>query len=214
MERGLFHLRLFPGTETTFDRRLDPVPGDLADALRGAGLANVTAFRRGTDVWWYVESREGAADAALERLLVDPRYGRWRSSLVDVVAEPGPRELRRYRQVFHSDAPPRTGRFERGMFVLVVHPERIAEYDERHANPWPEMLEALAAAGFRNYSGFRDGSLVAYYGEFDPDMATALADIGATEVNRRWSESFRGIITAITDDEGRLFTAREVAHVD
>lgn len=45
-------------------------------------------------------------------------------------------------------------------------------------------------------------------------MVTATVTIGATDVNRRWGESFEGIITTITDDEGRLFTAREVLHID
>lgn len=212
-ERALLHLRLFPGTEQTFDRRHQSTPPDANEAFSRAGLRNVTCFRRGTDVWIYVEA-DADVDGALERFASEETYRRWRDSLVDVVAGGWERhEPTRYREVFHSEGPPLEGPFERGMFVLVVHPERIAEYDERHAKPWPEMVAALEASGFRNYSGFRSGSLVAYYGEFYPDMATAVATIGATDVNRRWSESFRGIITTITDEEGSLFTAHEVFHL-
>ena len=39
-------------------------------------------------------------------------------------------------------------------FQLQVKPERIAEYRERHAAVWPEMREALATTGWRNYSLF------------------------------------------------------------
>jgi L-rhamnose mutarotase len=214
MGRILFHLRLFPGTETAFDRAHGPVPADLVQAVREAGLRNVSAFRRGTDVWFYAEA-EGDARAAFDRFVRSDPHGRWTGSLATVVIDPrasgGPTI---YREIFHSDGPVITGRSERGIFVLVVHPDRIAEYDERHAHPWPEMLQALSDSGFRNYSGFRDGSLVAYYGEFDPDMSTATAKIGATDVNRRWGESFEGIITTITDEGGRLFTAAEVLHID
>jgi L-rhamnose mutarotase len=213
-QRALLHFRLYPGTEETFDRRLNPPPAELADAVREAGLGNVSVFRRGTDVWWYLEA-SAPIESAFERFARSEGYRGWRASLADVVAGGwATDEPTRYDEIFHSDGPPIGGSFERGMFVLVVHPERIAEYDDRHANPWPEMTGALADSGFRNYSGFRHGSLVTYYGEFHPDMATATATIGATDTNRRWGESFRGIITTITDEQGRLFTADEVLHFD
>jgi L-rhamnose mutarotase len=212
--RLLFHLRLYPGTEEKFDRAHSPAPRELASAVREAGLRNVTAFRRGTDVWCYGES-DATAAAALDDLVSRAGYVSWRESLIDLVAPSlAAPELERYDEIFHSNGPALKGPSRRGMFVLVVHPDRIAEYDGRHASPWPDMMQALADSGFRNYSGFRSGSLVAYYGEFYPDMETAVATIGKTDVNRRWGESFEGIITTITDDEGRLFTAEEVFHID
>jgi L-rhamnose mutarotase len=45
-------------------------------------------------------------------------------------------------------------------------------------------------------------------------MATVFAHIGSTDVNRRWGESFAGIITTITDASGSLITADEVFHQD
>jgi L-rhamnose mutarotase len=118
-----------------------------------------------------------------------------------------------FHEIFHANGGG-AGPFERGLFTLVVHPDRIAEYDERHAHPWPEMMQALDEAGFHNYTGFRRGSHVVYYGEFYPDMARVVAAIGATDVNRRWNVSFEGIITTITDATGNLVTGREVFHVD
>ncbi len=214
MGRLLFQLRLYPGTEREFDARHDPVPSHLAEAAAEAGLRNVTGLRRGTDVWFYAEADgDGDGDAALGRFIATDGHARWTASLAAIVQPPSG-GVARYREVFHSDGPALTGPFERGMFVLVVHPDRIEEYDRRHAEPWPEMMEALSSSGFRNYSGFRRGSLVAYYGEFYPDMATAVATIGATDVNTRWGESFQGIITTITDDEGSLILAQEVLHLD
>lgn len=57
-------------------------------------------------------------------------------------------------------------------FQLQVKPDRLAEYTERHAAVWPEMLEAISAAGRRNYSLFLrdDGMLIGYY-ETDDDAA-------------------------------------------
>lgn len=61
-------------------------------------------------------------------------------------------------------------------FQLQVKPERMAEYVERHRAVWPEMLQAIADAGRRNYSLFlrEDGLLIGYY-ETDDDAASAAA---------------------------------------
>jgi L-rhamnose mutarotase len=47
-------------------------------------------------------------------------------------------------------------------FLLRVRPDRMAEYRRRHAAVWPDMLQALADTGWRNYSLFLadDGLLV------------------------------------------------------
>jgi hypothetical protein len=38
--------------------------------------------------------------------------------------------------------------------------------------------------------------------------------MGQTEVNARWGTAFEGIITTITDADGRLLTATEIYHQD
>lgn len=214
MERTCFYHRLFPGTEAEFDRRMMNPPSDVGAAVARSGLRSLTLFRRGTDVWVYAEAGLDAT-ASVAAWVADPAVRSWQRNLTTVVAEmTGPDgRLLTYDEVFHANGGG-GGPFERGMFSLVVARERIAEYDARHADPWPEMMAALDAAGFHNYSGFRRGSHVIYYGEFHPDMTTAVAAIGATDVNRRWSESFAGIITTIGDEDGGLITAREVLHLE
>ncbi len=71
-------------------------------------------------------------------------------------------------------------------FLLQVRKDRLAEYRERHRAVWPEMREALTAAGWRNYSLFlrEDGLLVGYLECEEFDAARAAMD--ATAVNRRW----------------------------
>ena len=75
---------------------------------------------------------------------------------------------------------------ERVCFQLQVRPERLAEYRERHAQVWPEMVQALAATGWHNYSLFvrEDGLLVGYFET--PDLQAALGGMDAAEVNVRW----------------------------
>jgi L-rhamnose mutarotase len=71
-------------------------------------------------------------------------------------------------------------------FTLQVDPARLAEYRERHAAVWPEMLHALRDAGWHDYSLFLrdDGLLVGYL--LTDDLAAAQAAMEATDVNRRW----------------------------
>lgn len=76
---------------------------------------------------------------------------------------------------------------ERVCFLLALRPERIDDYLAAHATVWPEMLEALRAAGWTNYSLFlrpEDGLVVGYLET--PDFAQARAAMAATEVNARW----------------------------
>ena len=71
-------------------------------------------------------------------------------------------------------------------FTLQVDPSRLDEYRRRHEAVWPEMLSALRAAGWRDYSLFLrgDGLLVGYL--MTEDLESAQAAMEATEVNRRW----------------------------
>jgi L-rhamnose mutarotase len=71
-------------------------------------------------------------------------------------------------------------------FLLRVRPERLAEYRTRHASVWPEMLDALRAAGWHNYSLFlRDDGTVVGYLECD-DFAACQSRMQNTEINARW----------------------------
>jgi L-rhamnose mutarotase len=71
-------------------------------------------------------------------------------------------------------------------FLLQVRPELLAEYRERHAAVWPEMLRALEASGWHRYSIFArpDGLLVGYVEA--EDLAAAQTAMAATDVNQRW----------------------------
>jgi L-rhamnose mutarotase len=67
-----------------------------------------------------------------------------------------------------------------------VDPSRLEEYREAHRAVWPELLQALRDAGWRNYSLFlRDDGLLIGYAEAD-DLAVAQEKVARTEVNARW----------------------------
>jgi len=67
-----------------------------------------------------------------------------------------------------------------------VDPNRLDEYREVHRAVWPELLEALSDAGWRNYSLFlRDDGLLTGYAEAD-DLAASQERVACTQVNARW----------------------------
>ncbi|MEU3664678.1 L-rhamnose mutarotase [Streptomyces sp. NPDC032940] len=86
---------------------------------------------------------------------------------------------------------------QRVCFLLKVRQDRLAEYRERHAAVWPDMLDALTATGWRNYSLFlRDDGLLVGYLETD-DFQAALDGMEATEVNARWQREMAPFFEAL-----------------
>ncbi|MEV5348448.1 L-rhamnose mutarotase [Streptomyces achromogenes] len=104
---------------------------------------------------------------------------------------------------------------QRVCFLLKVRADRLDEYRARHAAVWPEMLDALAAAGWHNYSLFlrEDGLLVGYLET--EDFAAAQARMAATDVNAHWQKEmapfFESLEGARPDEAMRPLT--EVFHL-
>jgi L-rhamnose mutarotase len=123
--------------------------------------------------------------------------------------------IRHTRNRFHLPSTPAQERpVERICFSFEIYPGQEAEYKRRHDEIWPELVEAIKASGFANYSLFRRGLEVVAYVECEPDVATAFEKLSAYEANDRWSEWFEDVIVSLTDENGNLFTLQEVWHLD
>lgn len=84
---------------------------------------------------------------------------------------------------------------QRICFTLDVRPEFLTQYLATHEAVWPEMLDALGAAGWTNYSLFHDGQgMIVGYLECE-DWELARAAIGETDVNARWQASMDPFFT-------------------
>jgi L-rhamnose mutarotase len=90
---------------------------------------------------------------------------------------------------------------QRRAFVLHVKPDRIDEYVAAHRDVWPEMLDALRAAGIRNYTIFRDGDRVFGYFEAD-DLESAGRYMAAQEVSHRWQDAMAELLEERVPDAG------------
>jgi L-rhamnose mutarotase len=103
---------------------------------------------------------------------------------------------------------------ERVGFTMRLLPGREAEYRHRHAAVWPEMLDALRAAGARDYSIFIHGADLFAYLEVD-DFAAFRAAMAASEVNDRWQAGMAELIDPLTDPAtGFHQRLEEIFHLD
>ncbi|HUD80635.1 MAG TPA: L-rhamnose mutarotase [Streptosporangiaceae bacterium] len=103
---------------------------------------------------------------------------------------------------------------ERVCFISRIRPDRLAEYRRRHEDVWPQMRQALADAGWANYSLYLadDGLLVGYLETDDYDAA--LARMGLTDVNGRWQAEMQEFFAgAARPDEG-FRRLPEIFHLD
>jgi L-rhamnose mutarotase len=105
---------------------------------------------------------------------------------------------------------------ERVCLSFEIVPGTGDEFDRRHQEAWPEFLEALGRSGFRTYTLFRRGSTVVAYGECEPTVEQAFANLAAEPVSKRWGEWFVPDImpAPVIDDEGVPDRVSEIWHFE
>ena len=100
-------------------------------------------------------------------------------------------------------------------FQFKINPNCLAEYKEHHKTVWPEMQQALRAAGWHNYTLFMrpDGVIFGYF-ETEESFAVAQAKIASTEVNTRWQEFMLPFTEANTRPDDSFVELEEYFHLD
>ncbi len=105
---------------------------------------------------------------------------------------------------------------QRVCFLLKVREDRLEEYVARHAEVWPEMLDALRETGWHNYSLFlRDDGLLIGYLE-TPDFQAALDGMAGREVNERWQNDMAPYFETLDGSHAdeSMVPLQEVFHLD
>jgi L-rhamnose mutarotase len=101
-------------------------------------------------------------------------------------------------------------------FLLKVRADKLEEYRRRHQQVWPEMLEALRATGWHNYSLFLrpDGLLVGYLET--PDFEQARARMQDHAVNARWQAEMAPFFESLEHGSAdtSMLPLEEVFHLD
>ncbi|MDX2444873.1 MAG: L-rhamnose mutarotase [Bacteroidales bacterium] len=71
--------------------------------------------------------------------------------------------------------------------VIRVKPEKLMEYKELHANPWPEINQMISVCNIRNYSiYYKDGYLFSYFEYVGDDFKTDMQKMAADSLTREW----------------------------
>lgn len=103
---------------------------------------------------------------------------------------------------------------EQYAWVLEARPGYEEEYKKRHAEIWPEMVEALRKAGIRNYSIFRHG--LTLFGYFETaNLKGTVEALAKDPVNARWSQSMAPLMKIEIDQRtGFPFLLPKQWHMD
>ncbi|TBL78612.1 L-rhamnose mutarotase [Paenibacillus thalictri] len=97
-------------------------------------------------------------------------------------------------------------------FSLAIIPGREEEYDRRHQEVWPELLQLLKESGFRNYSIFRRGSVLFAYMESEQQPLQAFVRMQEHPVQIKWRDYMSDVLVR---DENMGFTFMdEVFHLE
>jgi L-rhamnose mutarotase len=99
-------------------------------------------------------------------------------------------------------------------FVMRARAATLEEYKRRHADVWPEMLDALARAGWHNYSLFAraDGMVVGYVET--EDFEAALAAMQQEPVNARWQAEMAPLFEIEAAPDTAMQQLEEIFHLD
>jgi len=97
-------------------------------------------------------------------------------------------------------------------FTILIRAERVDEYDEKHAAVPQPVLDAIKAAGVRNYSIHRHENRVFGYFECDdPEATLAAMDEGQRAAG--WDKAMAGIVDPAGGAKGAVYM-REVFRLD
>ena len=88
-------------------------------------------------------------------------------------------------------------------FTILIKADRVDEYDEKHAAVPEPVLDAIRAAGARNYSIYRHENRVFGYYECDDPEATRAA-MAEGQRAAGWDKAMPGIVDPAGGAEGAV----------
>ena len=99
-------------------------------------------------------------------------------------------------------------------FKMKLYPGQEAEYEKRHNELWPEMIDSIHAHGGKNYTIFLDKETLTLFGYIeieDPELWAKSAD---TPINRKWWDFMADIMDTNPDNSPVCKDLHLVFHLD
>ena len=100
MERRVFMIEIFPGTEREYDKRHDEIWPEMESALVRSGFHNYSLFRSGTTIIGYVECHPTIAEAGLN-MSKEEVSDKWGESMREIIDYEKTNSLPVFHQVWH-----------------------------------------------------------------------------------------------------------------
>lgn len=86
-----------------------------------------------------------------------------------------------------SKEPKEIKQIQRYGSVIRVKPEKLEEYKNLHAHPWPEVNAMIKDCNIQNYSiYYRDGLLFSYFEYTGTDFEADMKKMAADSITQKW----------------------------
>ncbi|WP_077619361.1 L-rhamnose mutarotase [Bacillus sinesaloumensis] len=102
----------------------------------------------------------------------------------------------------------------RKAFVMTVYPDMHEEYEKRHNEIWPEMVEELRRHGGKNYSIFLDKDTNRLFGYVEIEDEEKWSQMASTEINQKWWKFMEPVMETNPDSSPVSKNLKEVFHMD
>jgi L-rhamnose mutarotase len=103
----------------------------------------------------------------------------------------------------------------RSAFKMKLSSGNIEEYERRHDEIWPELVEVLREAGVRDYSIFYDEETKTLFASQKLTEENTVESLAMNEVVRKWWDYMNdGIMEYNEKDEPVVVPLKEVFHMD
>jgi L-rhamnose mutarotase len=84
-------------------------------------------------------------------------------------------------------------------FRMTLKPGMGEEYERRHREIWPELADALRAAGIRDYWIFLDEASGALFATLKREASHSMDELPALPVMRKWWDSMADLMDTHAD---------------
>lgn len=102
----------------------------------------------------------------------------------------------------------------RKAFVMTVYPDKHDEYEKKHNEIWPEMVNELRRHGARNYSIFLDKESSKLFGYIEIEDEETWGKMDSTKINQKWWDFMEPIMETHSDNSPVSKELKEVFHMD
>jgi len=102
----------------------------------------------------------------------------------------------------------------RKAFIMNIYQDKHKEYQRKHNEIWPEMLEELRNHGASNYSIFLDEQTNQLFGYVEIEDEETWNEMDKTEINQKWWQFMEPLMETNKDASPKSKELKQVFHMD